>query len=270
MSCPRGAKVPRLTALLALAPTVLLSASTARPLPRSRVLSRPLPRLEAAYGNRPLSFEPNLGQTDPRVRFLTRGAGATTFLTDTGAVMVLARNGARDAEQAVVRMRLIHARMPRFAAGLEKLPGIGNYFIGNDPKKWRTGIPNYAKVAFQGVYPGVNLVYRGNQRRLEYDFVVAPGANPALIELAYDGVDSVDVDPDGDLLLATGLGTLRQHKPVIYQETAGRRVEVAGGYEIRGRRVGFALAGYDASRPLVIDPMVEYSTYLGGSGDDYP
>ena len=217
------------------------------------------------YGNVALSFEPNLGQTSPQVRFLARATGMTVFVTDTESVMVLVRGEKR----AVVRMKYLGARAPRRVRGIERLPGITNYFIGCDSKKWRTNIPNYAKAALEGAYPGVDLVFRGNERRLEYDFVVAPGARPDLIELAYESGGTVAIDPNGDLLLTTSLGVLRQQKPLVYQEVDGRRVEIAGGYKVQGRRVGFTLARYDTSRTLVIDPVLAYSTFLGGSGGDF-
>jgi uncharacterized protein (TIGR03437 family) len=236
---------------------------------------------ERGYGNLPLAFEPNLGQADPQVRFLTRAAGMVVFFTDTEAVMVLhasekprsGRMGRRErpsqVEQTVVRMKLVGARRPLQATGLERLPGISNYFLGNDPKQWRTDIPHYGRVSLEGVYPGVDVVYRGHQRQLEYDFVVAPGARPEVIELAFDGPQSVKVDPNGDLLLETSLGVLRQAKPVVYQEVNGRRVEVAAGYKVQGQRVGFTLARYERSQPLVIDPLIlAYSTFLGGNGYD--
>lgn len=214
----------------------------------------------ADFGALPLAFEANTGQTDPQVLYLTRGQGMTVFLTATEAVMALRGD--------VVRMRLAGARTPRAVRGLERLPGISNYFIGDDRGKWRTNIPNYGKVALEGVYPKIDVVYHGSQGRLEYDFVVAPGGNPGVIELAYEGAEAVRVAPEGDLILATRAGTLRQVRPLVYQEVAGRRVTVAGGYRVQGRRVGFALARYDASRPLVIDPVLAYSTILGGTGLD--
>jgi hypothetical protein len=150
--------------------------------------------------------------------------------------------------------------------GREELPGKANYFIGNDPAKWRTDIPTYARVGYQDLYPGIDLVYYGNQRQLEYDFVVRPGADPARIVLGFEGADRLEVDTQGDLVLHTAAGAIRQRKPVIYQEAAGRRMEIAGGYALKdGRRVGFEVAAYDPDRPLVIDPVLVYSTYFGGS-----
>ncbi len=240
---------------------------------------------DRGYGKLPLAFEPNLGQTDSRVRFLARGGGMTTFFTDTEMVMVLSRSrkpkkperpGPREAEpgqieQSIVRMRLEHANRPRRAAGLEVLAGVSNYFIGNDPAKWRTDIPHFGRIEYESVYPGIDLVWYGNQQRLEYDFMVAPGADPRQIQIAYEGVESLEVDAGGDLVLHTSIGDLRQQRPSVYQQVGGRQVEVGARYSIvAGNRVGFALARYDRARELRIDPVVLfYSTYLGGSGLDY-
>ena len=163
-------------------------------------------------------------------------------------------------------MTLVNANPQSPAAGHDELPGKSNYFIGNDPAKWRTNIPTYAKVKYQGVYPGVDLVYYGNQGRLEYDFVVAPGADPRLVTLAFEGARDVHIDARGELVLGVEGGEVRQHKPVVYQEVAGVKQEVAGRYVMKGtRQVGFRVAAYDPSRPLIIDPVLVYSTYLGGS-----
>jgi hypothetical protein len=153
--------------------------------------------------------------------------------------------------------------------GLEKLPGTANYFVGNDSTKWRSNVPAYARVRYDDLYPGVDLVYYGNQRELEYDFVVRPGADPSRIVLGFQGADRLEVDAQGDLMLHTALGPVRQRKPVIYQEADGVRREIAGSYVLKGlRQVGFQVAAYDASKPLVIDPTLVYSTYLGGSGGE--
>ena len=218
-----------------------------------------------SYGKLPLAFEPNLGQTDSQVRFVVRGGGMTAFFTDTETAMVLGRS-----EQAVVRMKLTGADQPRRVIGLEKLPGISNYFIGNDPRKWRTDVPHYGRIEYQGVYPGVDLVWYGNQRQLEYDFVVAAGADPKQIQVAYEGVESVKVEAGGELVLRTALGEVRQQQPRVYQEIGGKRVGVAARYAITARnRVRFELAKYDRKRALRIDPVVlVYSTYLGGTGWD--
>jgi uncharacterized protein (TIGR03437 family) len=236
--------------------------------PAERPLNQPAgANVSRDYGNLPLAFEPNVGQTDPQVRFLSRSGGMTTFFTDTETVMVLSRNR----EQAVVRMKLAGADTPKRAVGLEKLPGVSNYFLGKDPTKWRTDVPHYARIQYEGVYPGIDLVWYGNQRRLEYDFVVAPGADPNQIQVAYEGVESLSVDAGGDLVLRTALGEVRQLRPRVYQDIGEKRVEVGARYSMLARnRVSFELARYDRKRELRIDPVVlGYSTYLGGVAPDW-
>ncbi len=245
-------------------------------------------QLAEAYGKLPLSFEANQGQTDRRVDFLTRGSGYTLFLTSAEAVVALRKPVAsntprrgnaslRNAEAketpaappTVVRMKLVGANPSPRVSGLEELPGKSNYFLGNDPDKWRTNVPHYAKVQYKDVYPGVELVYYGNQRQLEYDLVVEPGADPAAIALSFEGVEKLRIDAQGDLLLETHDGEVRQHKPLVYQEMDDGRREIAGAYVLNGeRQVGFEVATYDGSQPLIIDPVLSYSTYLGGNGND--
>ena len=237
------------------------------------------------YGNLPLSFEANHGQSDSKVKFLSRGSGYSVFLTSNEAVLVLSQSeadesrkasrvagtavGARQRKGAVLRMTLVNAKPRSQPAGHDELPGKSNYFIGNDPAKWRTNIPTYAKVKYVGVYPGVDLVYYGNQGQLEYDFVVAPGADPGLVTLAFAGARDVHIDARGDLVLGVEGGEVRQHKPVVYQEVAGVKQEVAGRYVMKGtRQVGFRVAAYDPSQPLIIDPVLVYSTFLGGGSAD--
>ncbi len=219
------------------------------------------PALES-YGKVPLSFEPNRGQTDARVQFLSRGPGYGIFLTPGEAVLAFPKDKA--AGQAVLRMKLAGANAGAAAEAEEKLPGTANYMKGSDPSKWATKVPTYKRVRYRGVYPGVDLVFYGNQRQLEYDFVVAPGRDAGRIALEFQGATPA-VDADGDLELSDGA---RFHKPVVYQEVAGERVAVAGAYEVRGQRVGFKLGRYDPTRALVIDPVVTYLTYLGGSAAD--
>jgi hypothetical protein len=244
------------------------------------------PRVDQAYGKLPLTFEANRGQTDSQVKFLARGSGSTLFLTSTEAVLVLTRREARanrdkfplltrdltqpgKVTQTVVRMKLVGANAEPQVAELEELPGKVNYFIGNDPAKWHTNVPTYARVEYRDIYPGVNLVYYGNQRQLEYDFVVRPGTDPKTIALGFQGADKLEVDAQGDLVLHTAAGTIRQRRPVIYQEVDGDRREIGGGYVLKSaHQVGFRVAAYDASRPLVIDPVLSYSTYLGGFYQD--
>src|SRR5882762_8459867 len=236
-----------------------------------------------AYSRLPLMFEANDGQTDSQVKFVARAGSSALFLTATEAVLVLTRREARAegakfrlgkpiltqsqrATQAVVRMKLIGANPAPRVTGLEKLPGKVNYFIGNDPTKWRTNIATYAKVRHANVYPGIDLVYYGNQRELEYDFVLYPGADPKRIALEFEGVDKLEVDAQGVLVLHTVAGAIRQRKPIVYQEIDGTRFEIPGAYAVKGaRQIGFQVAAYDPTRPLVIDPVLSYSTYLGGS-----
>jgi uncharacterized protein (TIGR03437 family) len=152
--------------------------------------------------------------------------------------------------------------------GIEKQPGVSNYFIGNDTAQWHTDVPHYGRIEYQGVYPGIDLVWYGSQRQFEYDFVVGPGADPKRIQVSYQGVESLRVEENGDLVLRTALGEMRQQKPQVYQEIAGHRVAVGAEYSITaGNRVSFALAQYDGKRELRIDPVVlAYSTFLGGNG----
>ena len=246
------------------------------------------PQVVEAYGKLPLSFEANQGQIDGRVDFLSRGSGYTLFLTPAEAVLALrkpaassrartthAPPGNTEAEQAdaappaVLRMKLVGANPAPRASGLEELPGKSNYFLGNDPDKWRTNVPHYAKVQYKDVYPGVDLVYYGNQRQLEYDLVVRPGSDPNAIALSFEGVESLRIDTQGDLLLDTADGEVRQHNPLVYQELDSGRREIPGSYVLKDeRQVGFQVGAYDTSKPLTIDPVLVYSTYLGGSGFD--
>ena len=234
-----------------------------------------------AYGNLPLSFEPNQGQTDSQVEFLSRGRGYTLFLTATEAVLSLRKpaapkanvapkaNRAEDSEDtggAVLRMKLVGANPSPRVTGLEELPGKSHYFIGNDPAKWRRNVPTYAKVKYEAVYPGVDLVYYGNQGQLEYDLIVSPGADPEAIHLAFGGGGELEIDVQGDLALHAGDGQVRLQKPLVYQEADGIRQEISAAYVLNARRqVGFEVGTYDADKPLIIDPVLSYSTYLGGN-----
>jgi hypothetical protein len=239
----------------------------------------------AQHASLPMRFEQNVGQSDERVQFLARGAGYTLFLTPNESVLVLgnrAVTAAQDgpskadgfereqqkAETAIVRTRLEGANTQPAVEGIDPLPGITNYFIGNDPSKWYTDIVSFSKVRYSEVYPGIDVVYYGNERDVEYDFVVSPGSDPAAIRLTIDGADSLSINDDGDLVLEIPGGELRQQAPVIYQDGPDGRVLVAGGYVVYGDQVSFEVSDYDPSRPLVIDPVIVYSTYLGGSGLD--
>ncbi|MET0650394.1 MAG: SBBP repeat-containing protein, partial [Pyrinomonadaceae bacterium] len=212
----------------------------------------------------PMSFEANRGQTDRRVKFISRGSGYTLFLTPTEAVLSLRRGQAQS--PSVLRMRLVGADPRSRVEGRDELTGKVNYFKGPG----RGGnVESYSKVHYGGVYPGVDMVYYGRQRELEYDFIVAPGGDPGRIRLAFEGARRLSLDPDGDLVLETAAGQVRQRRPVAYQEIDGGRREVAADYVLQGRRrVGFRVGDYDPTRPLVIDPVIDYSTYLGGGQVD--
>jgi hypothetical protein len=221
-------------------------------------------RAQASYSKLPLSFEANQGQTDAQVEFLSRGNGDTLFLTPTEAVLHLKK--APENDEAVLRMQMVGANPSPRILGQEALPGRVNYLIGKDPAEWLTNIPTYGKVAYEDVYPGVDLVYYGNQRHLEYDFVVAPGADPRQVKLAFKGASHIEVDSEGELVLQMANGTIHMHKRVlIYQEIDGARKPVGGGYVLKaGQTIGFQVTAYDAAHPLIINPVLVYSSYLSG------
>jgi len=253
-----------------------------------------------AFGPRLLSFEANRGQAGADVRFLARAGRFAVLLTSTETFLVL-RSSRPTSDQgdgltapdasaqsrpentgAVLRMTLIGASRSPSLSGVNPLPGKSHYFIGNDPAQWHTNIPNYAKVMYRGVYPGVDLMYYGNGQQLEYDFVLAPGTDPNRIVLGFEGVERLRINDTGGLVLETAAGEIVQHAPTVYQEIDGGRQPVSGRYVFRTpesklarespspkrQYVGFEVGEYDATRPLVIDPTLTYSTYLGGAGFD--
>jgi len=236
------------------------------------------------YGRLPLTFEKNQGQTQAPVRFLSRGRGYTAFLTADGMVLslhaakaakpLIASNAAAAKSRppnATLQFKLVGAAKNPAVVGEVQQPGKVNYFIGNDPKKWRTNVATYARVRYRNVYPGIDLVYYGNHRQIEYDFAVSPGVDPSRIQFEIKGAKNVRLDANGDLVLTTGTGELHFQSPAIYQESNGTRVPVQGGYVMQDpTHVGFRLSGIDAGKTTVIDPVLVYSTYLGGSGDDQP
>jgi len=239
-------------------------------------------RVAENYGRLPLSFESNHGQTDLRVKFISRGAGQTLFLTSNEAVLALSKpidqkpdspgfpnlSISHSLRTTLLRMRLLGANPLSEVTGLEALPGTSNYFIGNDPARWRTNVPTYGKVRYSQIYPGIDLVYYGNQRQLEYDFVVAPGGDPAQIRLAIRGASKLSIDADGSAVVRWKDGDVRLLKPRLYQEVRGEKIEIAGGYALQGNELLFVVAPYDHSQKLVIDPVLVYSTYLGGINSD--
>jgi len=226
------------------------------------------------YGTMPLRFEANQGQAEEKIKFLSRGKGYALFLTPTGSVITLNRAHAaagRSAEQetAVVRMSWSGADPQAKVTGIEPLTGTTNYLVG-DRSQWRKDIRSYAKVRYEKLYAGIDLVFYGNQKQLEYDFVVAPGADPKAILLSFAGEDRLSIDKQGNLVIQSGKEQLVQKTPVIYQEVNGSRQQIAGSYVKRGSHaVGFQVASYDNSKTLYIDPVFAFSTFLGGSNSDY-
>ena len=238
-------------------------------------------RIAERFGSLPLSFEANEGQVDRTVKFLSRGAGYDLFLTGDEAVLLLRKPRAAEKdprrtasdvpvrEGSVLRLKMLGANARAEVQGQDALPGKINYFTGNDPEKWRRNIPTYRKVYYKEVYPGIDVVYYGNQRQLEYDFIVAPGANPKVIKFRVEGAERLRVDQSGSLLLALKDGEVQLNKPFIYQlDENGSRSEIKGGFAIKGNEVSFKVRGFDARKPLVIDPVLSYSTFLGTNGSE--
>jgi len=243
-----------------------------------------------AYAKLPLAFQPNQGQVNAEAKYVARGDSYTLFLTPLEVVLLLKKHppevqisGGTFAKLAsaaepqsstgraavALRVKLLGANAAPQLTGSQELLGVSNYFVGNDPAKWRTRIPNYRKVTEREVYPGIDTVYYGTQRQLEYDFMVAPGADPCLIQFAMDGAEYLRTDAQGNLLVGVPGGEVRLHKPVAYQEASGAREEVAANYVLTGsHRVAFKVGNYNPARPLIIDPILSYSTYLSGSNID--
>ena len=238
--------------------------------PRSAPDAAARARVVESLGALPLRFEENAGQFDPAIRFAARGAGYAVALTTAGAAIGLGAPGA----QTVVTMTPVdaagRAMTSRGVDGIAPLPGVVNHIVGNDPAAWRTGVAQVARVRQRGVYPGIDLEFYGNQDRLEYDFVVAPGADPSAIRLRFAGATRLDIDAAGDLLVHVGDGApLRQQAPISYQTIDGRRRPVASRYTRLGAAdVGFVLGGYDRRHPLTIDPVLIYSTFFGGGSQE--
>ena len=257
-----------------------------------------------SYSRLPLAFEANKGQVAPQARYLARGQGFTLFLTQNDAILQLRKSGpanqpaatgsnhqpeslallpspvtaatfneisqASSASSAdVVDVKLLGANRNAQIAATEKLPGHTSYFLGNDPRHWHTNIPNYARLRYRGIYRGIDLAYYGHEGQLENDFLVAPGSDPNQIRLGLKGADSLHVNASGDLVLAVSGGNVYLRRPVAYQGTGASRRQVAVHYVLRAaNEVGFALGAYDRNQELVIDPVLSYATYLGGSGGD--
>lgn len=222
------------------------------------------PNLHSQYGKLPLFFEKNEGQVHSEVKYLSRGAGYTLYLTADEAVFQLAQPKENAKVNNVLRARLLGANRSAKTVGEKEQPGRSNYFVGNDSSQWHSNIANYGRVRYEAVYPGIDLVYYGNQGQLEYDFVVKPGSNPDAIRLAYGGTTSLYLDEEGNLIAETEAGSVKQFKPVAYQHINGQRQAVESRFVLAQNSVSFQLGDYDHQHELVIDPVLVYSTFLGG------
>ncbi|MGA9752503.1 MAG: SBBP repeat-containing protein, partial [Acidobacteriota bacterium] len=254
--------------ILAALPAMAGEGPTARPDQNQQL------RVVDAYGKLPMSFEANRGQADPSVRFLARGSGYGLFLGKNGVQLSLAgTSGGRGATAdaaAHLTLSLLGTNRSSSVEGVDLLPGRVNYFLGSDPAKWRTDIPTFEKVRYEEIYAGVDMLCYGNQRQLEFDFVVKPGADPTAIHLAFKGAKGLRLSPEGDLLISMPGGEVVQRRPVVYQDVDGQRCLLGGSYVmVSPSVVGFRLGPYDRTRPVIIDPVLAYSTFLGGTGNDY-
>lgn len=249
-------------------------------------------RMAAGFGRLPSYFIANRGQVDKRVKFYAQSGGQTTWFTKEGVMVSLSRpiekpGLAKMRKRPGPPARTEGSKFKTTAVGLSPLDlckGVKitalepqehrvNYFIGNDPKKWRTDVPTYKAVAYQGAYKGIDLKFYGDGRRLEYDIIVKPGADPNRVKFQYAGIKGLEVTPTGDLAIKLPDGEmLVQKKPVVYQDIAGVRVAREGKFklhgDVAGHTYGFEVAAYDRKIPLIIDPVLDYSTYLGGSGTE--
>src|SRR5262245_2571636 len=231
-------------------------------------------KVSKTYDSLPISFEANLGQhPDTAVKYLSRAHAYDLALTTKEAVFTLrnASSGSCDksrrlsetAPPEVLKMKLRGARTSPLVPDSTALPWKVNYFLGDDPATWRSNIPAFSRLVQKGVYKGIDIAYYGNQQQLEYDFIVAPQTDPRVITLEFEGAKSLRVDANGDLILSTAHGQLRQHKPKAFQVIGGMSREISARTVIKGkRRVGFKLAPYDTTKTLIIDPVLSYSTYI--------
>ncbi len=248
-------------------------------------------RAKDDYGKLPISFVANKGQTDEQVKYMSRGRGYSLYLTSTEAVLVLTRTSekqdvksataTKDTQpplqqsatetQHVVRMELVGANKNPRVEALDELPGKVNYLVGNDASQWQTNLQTFAKVQYEEIYPGVNLIYYGNQRQLEYDFVISPGADPRVIKFQIAGADQLKVNNKGDLMIEVSGDVVTLHKPFSYQVAEnGEQREVPGRYVVKsGGQIVFELGKFDARKTLVIDPILVYSTEIGSGGGEY-
>ena len=227
----------------------------------------------AAYARLPLAFVANAGQTDARVRYSAQGAGFSVFLTRKEAMLALQRPGTQGrGKGAALALRFLGSKRNVAIRGERPKQGRVNYLLGNDPATWHTGLRTYERVVYRDLWPGVDLAFTGQNGKLKYEFLVRPGARVSEIRLAYRGPKRLSLDRKGNLRIRTSLGVLTDRRPASYQLVAGKRVAVRSSFALapHGRRYSFAVeSAYDRRYPLVIDPGLGYSTYLGGSSDDF-
>lgn len=219
----------------------------------------------------PMRFEANAGQASPGVDFVSAGEGYYLALKPTEAVLRLtaSRRDASTPAPASITMRLVGASRTARPSGEQRLWTRTHYYTGDDPRRWQTDIPNFARVRYDGVYPGIDLVYYGNQDNLEYDFLVSPGADPGAVALEFTGAGHAALDAAGRIVLSNESGELSLEAPVIYQDVDGERRRIPGGYSLSGNAVRFAIGPYDSTRTLVIDPVLTYATFFGSPIDDF-
>ncbi len=222
------------------------------------------PVAPARYGRTPVRFEPNAGQADSRVLFLSRDNGFQVYLTRDEAVFALEAGDRAE----FLRMKVVGANPAARIESEDALPGHSNYLIGNDPAGWRRNVPHFGKVRYRGIYPGIDLVYYSKDSRLEYDFVLSPGADPNAIRLTYTGTEPPSVDAKGDLRLRLPGGTVYQRQPVAYQIVEGRRQPVTAEYRVARHEVMLRVGDYDRSKELIVDPVISFSTFLGGNAGE--
>ena len=250
--------------------SLTVSASSGSPVPKEKSTEKGTnnslkPNLDKNFGNLPLSFEPNRGQANRNVKFLSRGSGYLLTLSSTQASLRL--RGSTSIEQ--LHMNLLNSDPRAKVTAEAQQDGVSNYLIGGDRAKWRRKIPNYSRVRVAEAYPGIDVLYYGSdQQRLEFDFIVRPGADPNRIQLNFDGAESIRIDDEGALRLKMKESEVVQPAPIIYQVVEGTRRPVDGRFKVSGSEVTFLLGEYDLTKELVIDPQVIYASFHGGNGDD--
>jgi hypothetical protein len=271
---------------------VLATLTSTISLTQSSIAVQPQNARTTQYARLPLTFEANQGQAGSDIKFLSHGQGYTALLSAGGMVLSLrgsattaaasttqnatsrgstSENSASQSSSAAARVQfaLVGASRNPAVTGENQQSGKVNYFLGNDSTKWLTNVPIYGRVRYTNVYPGIDLVYYGSNQQLEYDFEVKPGADPQKIQFAIQGASQLQLDDEGNLVLSLGSGEIHFQSPIVYQQSGGQRTPVNGSYVVTDpTHIAFRLGSYDSTKPLVIDPVLSYSTYLGGSGAD--